>query len=64
MGSKLRVLGGQQDKPRGSLFIVWAASGIGEKRGTSYIADVKHIFFLFNISKIYIRLVKRAQLSC
>jgi hypothetical protein len=28
MGSKLRVLGGLQDKLRGSLFIVWAASGI------------------------------------
>jgi len=28
MASKLRVLGGLQDKPRGSLSIVWAASGI------------------------------------
>ena len=28
MSSKLGILGGLQDKPRGSLFIVWAASGI------------------------------------
>jgi hypothetical protein len=28
MASKLRVLGGLQDKSRGSLFIVWVASGI------------------------------------
>jgi hypothetical protein len=27
-GVKIGILGGLQDKPRGSLFIVWAASGI------------------------------------
>ncbi len=35
-----------------------------EKKGTSYIADVKRMYFLFNLSTIEFRLLKRVQLSC